>query len=82
MMPTYQLQNQKKRIGDQSMESLLTDKEVAVIRNQSVATIRRERLHRRGIRFIRVGGSIRYRREDVKAWLDSLPTGGGTAAVE
>jgi excisionase family DNA binding protein len=62
---------------DNLLETLLTDIEVARIRNQSVATIRRERLHNTGIRFYRVGGSIRYRREDVKAWLDSLPTGGG-----
>lgn len=62
------------------LEQLLTDVEVAKVRNQSVATIRRERLHKIGIRFLHVGGSVRYRPEDVKAWIDSLPTGGGVAA--
>jgi predicted DNA-binding transcriptional regulator AlpA len=58
--------------------TLLNEHDVARITGLSVATIRRWRLLRQGPRFIKVSGSaVRYRAEDVKAYLDTRPTGGG-----
>jgi predicted DNA-binding transcriptional regulator AlpA len=60
---------------------LLNEHEVAELRHQSVATIRRERLKKTGIRALKLGGSVRYRYSDVIAWIDSRPTiGGGVTA--
>ena len=38
--------------------------------------VRRWRLLNQGPRFLKIGAAVRYRREDVDAWLDSVPTGG------
>jgi predicted DNA-binding transcriptional regulator AlpA len=60
------------------IESLLNEHDVARVISVSVATVRRWRLFRRGPKFIKVSGSaVRYRPEDVKAYLDARPTGGG-----
>jgi predicted DNA-binding transcriptional regulator AlpA len=56
---------------------LLNEYGVSEILGVSVATIRRWRLLRQGPKYIKVGSSVRYKREDVAAWLDSRPTGGG-----
>jgi excisionase family DNA binding protein len=55
---------------------MLTDREVAETLCVSVASVRRWRLLRQGPRFLKLGSSVRYRREDVDAWLASRPTGG------
>lgn len=61
-----------------TLETLLNEHDVARITGLSVATVRRWRLFRQGPRFIKVSGSaVRYRPEDVKAYLDSRPSGGG-----
>ena len=58
--------------------TLLNDHEVAGTLGVSVATVRRWRLLGTGPRWIRIGGAaIRYRPEDVKAYLDARPSGGG-----
>jgi predicted DNA-binding transcriptional regulator AlpA len=54
----------------------LIDHEVARIARVSIASVRRWRLLRRGPRFIKIGSSVRYRAEDVRAWLESRPSGG------
>ncbi len=58
------------------MLSLLTEDDVAKQLNLSLASLRRWRLEKRGPRFIKVGSLVRYRPEDIEAWLTSLPTGG------
>jgi excisionase family DNA binding protein len=58
------------------MLSLLTEDDVAKQLNLSLASLRRWRLEKRGPQFIKVGSLVRYRPEDVEAWLLSLPTGG------
>lgn len=55
---------------------LLTETEVARFLSVSVAALRRWRLEGRGPRFLKLGSAVRYRQEDVKAWLDSRPMGG------
>ena len=61
-----------------SFENLLNERDVARITGLSLATIRRWRLFGKGPRFIKVSGSaVRYRPADVKAYLDTRPSGGG-----
>jgi predicted DNA-binding transcriptional regulator AlpA len=66
----------KKRPVKQSHTVLLNDYEVAERAAVSVATVRRWRLLGQGPRFLKLIASVRYRPEDVEAWLDSRPTGG------
>jgi len=55
---------------------LLDEKQLASALNISVASARRWRLLREGPRFLKIGASVRYRPEDVDAWLKSRPSGG------
>jgi predicted DNA-binding transcriptional regulator AlpA len=57
--------------------SLLNEEDVARLTALSVATVRRWRLLSQGPTFIKIGASVRYRPNDVAAWLQSRPTGGG-----
>lgn len=59
-----------------AIQDLLNEHDVARITGLSVASIRRWRLLRKGPKYIKVGAAVRYRSEDVAAWLDSRPTGG------
>jgi hypothetical protein len=54
---------------------------VARITHMSVGSVRRWRARGGGPPFVRPGGatSIRYRLEDIKSWLDSMPRIGGGA---
>ena len=56
---------------------LKTKKQAARYLNVSVASI--ERLMRGGLRFIRVGNLVRFRDEDLSAYLDQNVRGGATA---
>ena len=49
---------------------LLTEHEVAEQLALSVATMRRWRLFRQGPKWLKLGSAVRYRPEDVKAYLD------------
>ena len=62
------------------MSTLLTEDEVARQLRVSVASLRRWRLERRGPQFIKVGSLVRYRPEEIEAWLAVLPTGGSSMA--
>ena len=56
---------------------LLNEHAVAQLLGVSVATVRRWRLLRQGPTFIRVGAaSVRYRQEDVRAFLEECPAFG------
>ena len=59
-----------------SIESLLNEYEVARITGLSVASVRRWRLLRQGPKYLKIGAAVRYRPEDITAWLESRPTGG------
>jgi predicted DNA-binding transcriptional regulator AlpA len=59
-----------------TLESLLDENEVARTLHVSLATIRRWRLLRIGPPFLKIGASVRYRPDDISAWLASRPTGG------
>jgi len=61
------------------LEPPLDEREVAIITKRSVASIRRDRLMRKGVPFLKIGSSIRYRPEALRAFLTSreedVPTG-------
>jgi predicted DNA-binding transcriptional regulator AlpA len=59
-----------------TMIQLLNEHEVAGLLGVSVASIRRWRLLGRGPKYIKIGASVRYKPEDVNAWINSRPAGG------
>jgi predicted DNA-binding transcriptional regulator AlpA len=62
--------------ANNTLDALLNEHDVARITGMSLATVRRWRLFGQGPRYIKVGSAVRYRPEDVKAYLDSRPSGG------
>jgi predicted DNA-binding transcriptional regulator AlpA len=58
------------------LETLLTERDVARITALSVSSIRRFRLRRTGPAYLKLNSAVRYRMEDLKAWLESRPSGG------
>lgn len=61
--------------------ALLSEHEVAAIVGLSLGTIRRWRIQRQGPRFLKIGAAVRYRREDLAAWIESRPAGGERSAA-
>jgi len=55
---------------------LLNEHEVSEQLGVSVATVRRWRLLKQGPRFLKLNSSVRYKPEDLDAWLANRPTGG------
>jgi predicted DNA-binding transcriptional regulator AlpA len=68
--------------ANNTLTELLNERDVARITGVSLATTRRWRLRRQGPRFLKVGALCKYRPEDLKAWLESRPTGGGIQQPE
>lgn len=54
-----------------SIEDLLTEHEVAKLLKVSVATIRRRRLFHQPPDFVKLGASVRYKREAIQRLIDS-----------
>jgi len=54
-----------------SLQDLLTEHDVAKLLKISVATIRRRRLFRQPPDFLKIGASVRYRREAIHRLLES-----------
>jgi hypothetical protein len=63
-----------------SLIHLLNEYQVAEMLGVSVATVRRWRLLKQGPSFLKLGSLCKYRVEDLSAFLDSRPTGGGQQA--
>jgi predicted DNA-binding transcriptional regulator AlpA len=55
---------------------LLNEFAVAEMLDVSVATARRWRLLKHGPKYLKIGAAVRYKSQDVAAWLESRPTGG------
>lgn len=68
-MPTFSQQRTETRIGDTDLEPLVDEREFARLTKRSLASIRRDRLLRRGCPYVKLIGSIRYRREDIQRWV-------------
>lgn len=71
----------RESVADERLQILLNEHEVAQITSMSLGTVRRWRLLRQGPRYLKIGAAVRYKPEDVSAWLESRPTGGGQAEV-
>lgn len=64
-------------------ETLLDERDVALFYHVSISTVRRWRLFGKGPRYLKVGdASVRYRPEDLEAYLNSRPSGGGNLGTE
>lgn len=55
-----------------SLQELLTEKDVSRLTKRSVASVRRDRRLKKNCPFVKIGTSVRYRPSDVEAWLRSL----------
>lgn len=62
------------------IQSLLNEHDLARVTGLSVASVRRWRLLKMGPKYLKIGASVRYKPEDVSAWLESRPTGGDCPA--
>jgi predicted DNA-binding transcriptional regulator AlpA len=60
----------------ETLQPMLNERDVARITGMSVQTIRRWRLLQGGPKYLKIGSAVRYRREDILAWLESRPSGG------
>jgi predicted DNA-binding transcriptional regulator AlpA len=63
--------------ANSTLETLLTERDLARITGLSVASVRRWRLLRQGPKYLKIGAAVRYKPEDISAWLASRPSGGG-----
>jgi len=52
---------------------LLTPIQVAELTGLAVGTLAKLRLRGEGSRYLKLGASVRYREDDVEAWLAALP---------
>jgi predicted DNA-binding transcriptional regulator AlpA len=59
-----------------AFEDLLNEHDVARLTKMSVASVRRWRLFGKGPKFLKLNSAVRYRSEDLQAWLASRPSGG------
>jgi len=66
--------------ANNTLETLLNEHDVARITGLSVASVRRWRLYRQGPKYLKIGAAVRYKPEDISAWLESRPSGGGHQA--
>jgi predicted DNA-binding transcriptional regulator AlpA len=68
---------ERESVAKERLESLLNEYDVVAITGLSVASVRRWRLLGQGPRYLKIGAAVRYKPEDIEAWLTSRPTGGG-----
>ena len=65
-----------------ALTTLLNEYDVARVTGLSVASVRRWRFLKQGPKYLKIGSAVRYRPEDVTAWLASRPTGGERCSLE
>ncbi len=68
---------ERQSVATTQLPTLLNEFDVARVTGLSVASVRRWRLFKQGPKYMKIGASVRYRAEDVRAWLETRPTGGG-----
>lgn len=71
---------ERESVAKERLQSLLNEFDVARITGLSVASVRRWRLLRQGPKYLKIGAAVRYKPEDISAWLESRPSGGGHQA--
>jgi predicted DNA-binding transcriptional regulator AlpA len=72
-------------MNEQTLETLLDEKELARLLRLSIGTLRYWRSEGKGPRYIKVGQLVRYAPSAVHEWLNSRPSGGevvGSPALE
>jgi hypothetical protein len=67
---------ERESVADIQSPLFLDERELARITKRSLASIRRDRLLRRGCPYRKINSSVRYLWSDVQEWIRSLPTGG------
>jgi len=65
-----------------SLNSLLNEHDVSRITGLSLASVRRWRLLRQGPKFLKIGAAVRYKQDDLAAWIEARPTGGEQAEAQ
>ena len=74
----FRAQNDRKMADAVSpSQNLLNERAVAHLVSMSVSSLRRWRRLGKGPRFIKLYRSVKYRADDVTAWLNERPVGGG-----
>jgi hypothetical protein len=68
-MNTSQLSERKTPL-EPELETLLTEREYARITKRSVASARRDRLLGQGCPYVKLGALVRYRPEDIRAYIE------------
>jgi predicted DNA-binding transcriptional regulator AlpA len=71
---------ERESVAKERLQSLLNEFDVARITGLSVASVRRWRLLQQGPKYLKIGAAVRYKPEDISAWLESRPSGGGHLA--
>lgn len=66
-MSRIDLINEYERAPDWALFPQVT---IAAIRDCSIATVERDRWAGTGVRFIKMGRLVRYRKSDIRAWLE------------
>ena len=61
---------------DTGIAPLLNEHDVAAYFRVSVQTVRKWGYEGNGPKYLKIGASVRYRREDLDEWLNSRPVGG------
>jgi hypothetical protein len=56
-----------------SDDTLFSQLTIAAMRRCSIATVERDRWVGTGVPFIKIGRSVRYRKRDIRAWLNAQP---------
>jgi predicted DNA-binding transcriptional regulator AlpA len=69
--------SERESVAATQLPTLLNEYDVARVTGLSVASVRRWRLFKLGPKYLKLGSAVRYRAEDVRAWLETRPTGGG-----
>lgn len=73
---------ESRETGEQTIESLLDERDVARWIRVSVATLRYWRGEGKGPRYRKVGQLVRYSPSDVQDWLNTRPAGGEGVSEE
>jgi hypothetical protein len=56
-------------VTEATLETLLTETDFSRITKRSIASVRRDRLLRQGCPFVKLGALVRYRPEDLRAYI-------------
>lgn len=67
----------RESVANTPIEPLLDEYEYAAITGRSVASARRDRLLHIGCPYVKLGNSVRYRPEDVRAYIEGNVQGRG-----